>query len=78
MNKIIEENNKDYDEFFEELSKQMDKRGLGFFDGMSYGKKEFEAAFFVVNYDLAKQFVINYVRGTPFENFKRIYDQREE
>ena len=52
--------------------------GLGHCDGGSIGSGTMEAACFVVDFAIAKEVVENDLRGTEFENFTRIYNERDD
>jgi predicted DNA-binding WGR domain protein len=52
--------------------------GLGACDGGSIGSGTMEVCCFVVDFELAQRVIGEDLKGTEFENFTRIYDERAE
>jgi hypothetical protein len=52
--------------------------GLGYCDGGSIGSGTMEVCCFVVDFDIAKQTIIEDLKNTEFENYTRIYDEDAE
>lgn len=51
--------------------------GLGHCDGGSIGSDTMEAACYVIDFSVAKEVVERNLRGTEFENFTRVYNERD-
>ncbi len=52
--------------------------GLGHCDGGSIGSGTMEACCFVVDFDAAKKVIEQDLKGTEFENYTKIFDEKEE
>lgn len=59
------------------LNETLGWTGLGYCDGGSIGSDTMEAACYVVDFAVAKAVVEKDLRGTEFEDFTRIYDERD-
>ena len=59
------------------LNETLGWTGLGYCDGGSIGSDTMEAACYVVDFEVAKAAVEKDLRGTEFEDFTRIYDERD-
>jgi hypothetical protein len=59
------------------LNETLGWTGLGYCDGGSIGSDTMEAACYVVDFEVAKAVVEKDLRGTEFEDFTRIYDERD-
>lgn len=64
------------------LQKEMDQElgwtGLGHCDGGSIGNGTMEVCCFVIDFNIAKRVIEQYLAGTEFSNFIRIYDENNE
>ena len=59
----------------ERMNETLGWTGLGNCDGGSIGSGTMEVCNLVVDFDLAKEIIINNLKGTEFENYTRIYDE---
>lgn len=60
----------------ERMSETLGWTGLGHCDGGSMGSGTMEVCCFVVDFDVARSVIEADLKGTPFANYSRIYNER--